>query len=126
MTEDRFTIIEHDTLLDQRYHIQDTNTNELRFGTYWDQESCSKDCEWLNDQMELIEELHASDEMGWKMAERCKKDCPRELQNKKRYIDRLEYKVQVFKEWNQYLEKENQKLQEQLDKIPPKIKEVWL
>ena len=60
----------------------------------------------LNEQQELIEELQASDEMGWNRAEHFEKKCPKELHNKKMYIKRLEYKVQKFKEENEYLRKE--------------------
>ena len=60
----------------------------------------------LNEQQELIEELQVSDEMGWKRAERFEKKCPKELNNKKMYIKRLEYKVQKFKEENEQLKKE--------------------
>ena len=59
----------------------------------------------LNEQQELIEELQASDEMGWKRAEMFEKKCPKELHNKKMYIKRLEYKVQKFKEENEQLKK---------------------
>ena len=54
----------------------------------------------VDEQQELIEELQASDEMGWKRAEHFEKKCPKELHNKKMYIKRLEYKVQKFKEMN--------------------------
>lgn len=57
----------------------------------------------LNEQQEWIEELQASDEMGWKRAEHFEKKCPKELHNKKMYIKRLEYKVQKFKEENEQL-----------------------
>lgn len=50
----------------------------------------------LNEQQELIEELHISDHMGWGRAEKFEK----ELKQKKIYIKRLEYKVQKFKEMN--------------------------
>ena len=59
----------------------------------------------LNEQQELIEELQASDEMGWKRAEHFEKKCPKELHNKKMYIKRLEYKGQKFKEENEQLKK---------------------
>ena len=59
----------------------------------------------LNEQQELIEELQASDEMGWKRAEMFEKKCPKELHNQKMYIKRLEYKVQKFKEENEQLKK---------------------
>jgi len=59
----------------------------------------------LNEQQELIEELQASDEMGWKRAEHFEKKCPKELHNQKMYIKRLEYKVQKFKEENEQLKK---------------------
>lgn len=59
----------------------------------------------LNEQQELIEELHLSDEMGWKRAEHFEKKCPKELHNKKMYIKRLEYKVQHYKEENELLAK---------------------
>ena len=52
--------------------------------------------ELLNEQQELIEELHISDHMGWGRAEKFEK----ELKQKKIYIKRLEYKVQKFKEMN--------------------------
>ena len=56
-----------------------------------------KDCiDLLNEQQELIEELHTSDNMGWGRAEKFEK----ELKQKKIYIKRLEYKVQKFKEMN--------------------------
>ena len=64
----------------------------------------------LNEQQELIEELQVSDEMGWKRAEHFEKKCPKELHNKKMYIQRLEYKVQKFKEENEHLRKELEKL----------------
>ena len=64
----------------------------------------------VDEQQELIEELQASDEMGWKRAEMFEKKCPKELHNKKMYIKRLEYKVQKFKEENEQLKKENKKL----------------
>ena len=54
----------------------------------------------LNEQQELIEELQASDEMGWKRAEKFEKKLEKELKQKKIYIKRLEYKVQKFKEMN--------------------------
>ena len=67
----------------------------------------------LNEQQELIEELHISDNMGWGRAEKFEK----ELKQKKIYIKRLEYKVQKFKEMNgeqqsiiEALKKENDKL----------------
>lgn len=60
----------------------------------------------LNEQQELIEELQASDEMGWKRAEMFEKKCPKELHNKKMYIKRLEYKVQKFKEENEQLKQQ--------------------
>ena len=63
----------------------------------------------LNEQQEFIEELQASDEMGWRRAEHFEKKCPKELHNKKMYIKRLEYKVQKFKE-------ENEQLRNELDK----------
>ena len=71
----------------------------------------------LNEQQELIEELQASDEMGWKRAEHFEKKCPKELHNKKMYIKRLEYKVQKFKEENEQLQKYNEQLKERLEKI---------
>ena len=71
----------------------------------------------LNEQQELIEELQASDEMGWKRAEMFEKKCPKELHNKKMYIKRLEYKVQKFKEENEQLQKYNEQLKERLEKI---------
>lgn len=55
--------------------------------------------ELLNEQQELIEELHISDHMGWGRAEHFEK----ELKQKKIYIKRLEYKVQKFKEENKQL-----------------------
>ena len=61
----------------------------------------------LNEQQELIEELQASDEMGWKRAEMFEKKCPKELHNQKMYIKRLEYKVQKFKEENEQLKRQN-------------------
>lgn len=64
----------------------------------------------LNDQDELIEELHISDKLGWSRAEKCRKKCPKELHNKEMYIKRLEYKVEKFKEWNEFLLKENERL----------------
>lgn len=54
----------------------------------------------LNEQQELIEELQASDEMGWKRAEKFEKKLEKELKQKRIYIKRLEYKVQKFKEMN--------------------------
>ena len=56
----------------------------------------------LNEQQELIEELHSSDHMGWGRAEHFEK----ELKQKKIYIKRLEYKVQKFKEENEQLRKQ--------------------
>lgn len=53
----------------------------------------------LNEQQELVEELHISDHMGWGRAEKFEK----ELKQKKIYIKRLEYKVQKFKEMNEQL-----------------------
>ena len=71
-------------------------------GASYDLKGC---CELLNEQQELIEELQASDEMGWKRAEMFEKKCPKKLHNKKMYIKRLEYKVQKFKEENEQLKK---------------------
>ena len=65
----------------------------------------------LNEQQELIEELHISDHMGWGRAEKFEK----ELKQKKIYIKRLEYKVQKFKEENEQLKKENEKLTKMLN-----------
>ena len=58
--------------------------------------------ELLNEQQELIEELHISDHMGWGRTEKFEK----ELKQKKIYIKRLEYKVQKFKEENEQLKSE--------------------
>lgn len=102
-----------------------------------------------NEQQELIEELHSSDEFGWGRAEKFEK----ELKQKKIYIKRLEYKVQKFKEMNgeqqatiSAFKEENEQLKstiihleeecgarendyvnlkKQLDKIPKNIREVW-
>lgn len=69
----------------------------------------------VDEQQELIEELQASDEMGWKRAEMFEKKCPKELHNKKMYIKRLEYKVQKFKEENEQLKKQNKQLRKLID-----------
>ena len=116
---DRFVIVKGHK---EDYFIQDTHYDKLRFGSYLNDQSCKEDCEWLNDKIELIEELHVSDRMGWEKVECYKK----ELHNKKIYIDRLEYKVSKFKEWNYALSEENESLKKELDKIPVKIREVWL
>ena len=62
----------------------------------------------LNEQQELIEELHSSDHMGWGRAEKFEK----ELKQKKIYIKRLEYKVQKFKEMNSEQQDTIRKLQD--------------
>ena len=62
----------------------------------------------LNEQQELIEELHISDHMGWGRAEKFEK----ELKQKKIYIKRLEYKVQKFKEMNSEQQATIRKLQD--------------
>jgi chromosome segregation ATPase len=62
----------------------------------------------LNEQQELIEELHISDHMGWGRAEKFEK----ELKQKKIYIKRLEYKVQKFKEKNDEQQATIRKLQD--------------
>ena len=64
--------------------------------------------EKLNEQQELIEELHISDHMGWGRAEKFEK----ELKQKKIYIKRLEYKVQKFKEMNKEQQATIRKLQD--------------
>lgn len=118
--DERFVVVEgNDWNINKKtaYFIQDTHCGKLRFGSYWDKEICEEECAWLNDKMELIEELHASDELGWKRAEQCKKKCPKELQIKKIYIDRLEYKVKKFKEWNEHINLENKKLKKILNDI---------
>ena len=66
--------------------------------------------ELLNEQQELIEELHISDHMGWGRAEKFEK----ELKQKKIYIKRLEYKVQKFKEMNGEQQATIQQLQAKL------------
>ena len=93
----------------------------------------------LNEQQEVIEELHTSDEVGWGRAEKFEK----ELKQKKIYIKRLEYKVQKFKEMNseqqatiQQLQreieewkKENRELLDQIqefERIPKSIRELWV
>ena len=70
----------------------------------------------LNEQQELIEELHISDHMGWGRAEKFEK----ELKQKKIYIKRLEYKVQKFKEMNseQQATIEELRLQEKEKGVP--------
>lgn len=83
MSEKRFT------LELQNNDIYDKETNTF----YCDNDSI---CNLLNEQQELIEELHISDHMGWGRAEKFEK----ELKQKKIYIKRLEYKVQKFKEMN--------------------------
>lgn len=83
MTEKRFSIEL------QNNDIYDKETNTF----YCDNDSI---CNLLNEQQELIEELHISDHMGWGRAEKFEK----ELKQKKIYIKRLEYKVQKFKEMN--------------------------
>ena len=82
MSEKRFVLIEDDLeplILDNK---ETMSVNEV--------------VDKLNEQQELIEELHISDHMGWGRAEKFEK----ELKQKKIYIKRLEYKVQKFKEMN--------------------------
>lgn len=75
----------------------------------------------LNEQEELIEELHASDHMGWERAEHFEK----ELKQKKIYIKRLEYKVQKFKEMNGDQQKEINNLnQENSNLLGDKIRSL--
>ena len=87
MSEKRFSLeLQNNDIFDKK-----TNT------FYCDNESV---CDLLNEQQELIEELHISDNMGWGRAEKFEK----ELKQKKIYIKRLEYKVQKFKEENEQLQ----------------------
>ena len=102
MSENRFWFVIDKGKLE---YVQDNVTNETI--------TVSELEDLLNEQQELIEELQASDEMGWKRAEMFEKKCPKELHNKKMYIKRLEYKVQKFKEENEQLKKENKKLIEE-------------
>ena len=91
MSEKRFQIIH----LGNPYEfvVKDNTTNKTYGPFEGDEKSMS---ELLNEQQELIEELHTSDHMGWERAEKFEK----ELKQKKIYIKRLEYKVQKFKEMN--------------------------
>ena len=103
MSEKRFELVS----VCGDFGIIDTITDDVWFfETY---ESVVKVVDLLNEQQELIEELQASDEMGWKRAEMFEKKCPKELHNKKMYIKRLEYKVQKFKEENEQLKKARDK-----------------
>ena len=85
MSEKRFVV-------DYEVGVLDTKTNEIICDTV----NAEKVVDLLNEQEETIEELHISDNMGWKRAEHFEK----ELKTKKIYIKRLEYKVQKFKEMN--------------------------
>ena len=89
------------------YAVEDTKT-----GKKYSDNNTEELVDLLNEQQELIEELHISDEMGWKRAERFEKKCPKELHNKKMYIKRLEYKVQKFKEMNSEQQATINKLQD--------------
>ena len=84
MSEQRFTFD-----YEVEFEIFDRVTKKHYDGTVGCQE---KICDLLNEQQELIEELHISDHMGWGRAEKFEK----ELKQKKIYIKRLEYKVQKF------------------------------
>ena len=79
MSENRFWFVIDKGKLE---YVQDNVTNEKI--------TVSELEDLLNEQQELIEELQASDEMGWKRAEMFEKKCPKELHNKKMYIKRLE------------------------------------
>ena len=94
MSENRFWFVIDKGKLE---YVQDNVTNEKI--------TVSELEDLLNEQQELIEELQASDEMGWKRAEMFERKCPKELHNKKMYIKRLEYKVQKIKEENEQLKK---------------------
>lgn len=108
MSEKRFEIVKgiDYNVNKEAYFIQDTHYGVLKFGSFWKEKFAKEDCKRLNDICELIEELHTSDHMGWERAEKFEKKCPKELHNKEMYIKRLEYKVQKFKEENEYLRKE--------------------
>ena len=108
MSERRFEIVKgiDYNVNKEAYFIQDTHYGVLKFGSFWKEKFAKEDCKRLNDICELIEELHTSDHMGWERAEKFEKKCPKELHNKEMYIKRLEYKVQKFKEENEYLRKE--------------------
>jgi len=99
MSEERFIVIEEGVEREDTV-IEDTITKE-RYNEYGV-------VELLNEQQELIEELHSSDHMGWGRAEKFEK----ELKQKKIYIKRLEYKVQKFKEMNEQLRKELKDIKE--------------
>ena len=83
MSEKRFIFATN-----EKWFLFDNETED-----FMDMEDCK---DKLNEQQELIEELHSSDNMGWRRAEKFEK----ELKQKKIYIKRLEYKVQKFKEMN--------------------------
>ena len=99
MSEERFIVIEEGVEREDTV-IEDTITKE-RYNEYGV-------VELLNEQQELIEELHSSDHMGWGRAEHFEK----ELKQKKIYIKRLEYKVQKFKEMNSEQQATIRKLQD--------------
>ena len=99
MSEERFIVIEEGVEREDTV-IEDTITKE-RYNEYGV-------VELLNEQQELIEELHSSDHMGWGRAEKFEK----ELKQKKIYIKRLEYKVQKFKEMNSEQQDTIRKLQD--------------
>ena len=89
MMSKRFkSVIDEDTMSIMPYLVSDMEEE-----AFYNLEGC---VDLLNEQQELIEELHISDHMGWERAEKFEK----ELKQKKIYIKRLEYKVQKFKEMN--------------------------
>ena len=96
----------------QNNDIYDKETNTF----YCDNDSI---CNLLNEQQELIEELHISDHMGWGRAEKFEK----ELKQKKIYIKRLEYKVQKFKEMNSEQQATISALKEENEQLRQMIKE---
>ena len=137
MSDKRFELVEaiYNEIGKQQIEIMDNLEKQIL--------DKQKIADLLNEQQEVIEELHTSDEFGWGRAEKFEK----ELKQKKIYIKRLEYKVQKFKEMNgeqqttiKHLEEycgdvesdvkrfqeENEKLKQELNKIPPKVREIWL
>ena len=108
MSENRFVAEQVDVVNEDETEVWDIvfDTENTYAFMVRDTDTASGLCDLLNEQQELIEELQASDEMGWKRAEMFEKKCPKELHNKKMYIKRLEYKVQKFKEENEQLKKQ--------------------
>ena len=88
-------------MMSEKRFILDSDFVKVTSQVVWDNQeekglTLMKLVNLLNEQQELIEELHISDHMGWGRAEKFEQ----ELKHKKIYITRLEDKVQKFKEMN--------------------------